>query len=106
MKKTQMQRNIDTRTYAYKVQKARRELIEVMQNEVYIFLSTLFGNHIEEGRKRIADFGDMTMFDVGSEIKLRTQMMRTHNNARVRHHFEEEQKKQDQLLARLKATMG
>lgn len=99
-----IQNNIDRRSEAFRYQKARREILRGFNDETYIFLSTLFGTHIEEGKKRISDYGNMTMFDVVSEIKMRTMMLQGYNRAKIRHHFEEEKRKQDELLARLKAS--
>lgn len=92
-------------TLAFKIQKRRREVLSSIYAEISVFLITLYAQHLEEGRTRIKDYGKMTMFDIERELSLRLQMIRNHNDAKVRYHFEEEQKRQDELLAKLKRDM-
>jgi len=90
---------------AFQLQRIRRELNAITTAEMYIFVSTLYGMYIEEGKKRIDDYKHMTMFDVRSEIKLRAQMLRAQNVSRVKHHFEEEDKRSRALLEELKRSL-
>lgn len=87
---------------AYQQEVLRRRTIDLLSTEFYVFLSTFYGNYIEDGTKRIKDYRDMTFFDVTSELRLRVQMIRAMNNNKVKHHFEEDRKKQIELLEKLK----
>ena len=88
------------------IQQMRRELIKIINREIYIFLATFFGNQLDDGKRRVRDYKDMTMFDVRSEVQLRVQSMKGYNDAKVKHHYEEEKKRQDELLSKLKASMA
>jgi hypothetical protein len=48
----------------------------------------------------------MTMLDLRVEVELRTRAMRSSTNAKIRAHREKEQKKQDELLAKLSRHMN
>lgn len=94
----------DKQSYAYQMQRLRKESMEIALEERFVFISTFFGVIIEEGNKRISDYNDMTMADVTNEIKVRIQMLISKNNAKIKKHFKEQRKQENELLARLKAS--
>lgn len=85
----------------YQIEFVRNKTRKALLEEYIIFLINLYGHLIQDGTKRITDFNNLTMLDIRTEVTLRTKAMRGESNAKIRAHQEKEQKKQDELLARL-----
>ncbi len=85
----------------YQIEKVRNRTRKALVEEYMIFLINLYGHLIEDGSKRITDYDTMTMLDIRAEVQLRTRAMRGSTNAKIRSQREKEQKKQDELLAKL-----
>jgi hypothetical protein len=92
----------NVQSQAFQWQKLRREMYDITNLERYILLSVFYGLHIEDGIKRVKDYNDMTMYDMGSELKIRIQRLEGQNKARIKQHFEDEEKKVKDLLEKLK----
>lgn len=91
-----------TKAEFFVLQDVRRRLIDIISREHYTFLSTFYSDHIQEGKKTIKDYGKLTMFDIRSELRLRTQILRTTSNQKVKAHFKEQNRRQQELLEKLK----
>lgn len=91
-------------TNSFILQTIRRDLLDIISREHYTFISTFFSEKIQEGSSTIQTYGKMTMFDVRNELRLRIQMMKGRNNAKVRAYYKEQDRKSKELLERLKQT--
>lgn len=102
--KSQLKKTSDTRSIAYLIQVRRRRIIEAINEELYIFLSTFYGTHIQDGYKRVKDYKTLTMFDISSELRVRIKLIHNQNESRIKNHFKTEKKKQNDLLETLKRS--
>lgn len=93
-----------TQAFNFLVQQQRVELIESIANEYLSVLSLLYGYHIEQGTKRVSDYGDMTMLDAENEIRVRTIMMRGQRIRKQRELREEMAENERKLLEQLKRS--
>lgn len=91
-------------TFNFQVQQQRVELIESIATEYLSVLSLLYGYHIEQGTRRVSDYGDMTMLDAENELRVRTIMMRGQRMRKQRELREEMQENERKLLEQLKRS--
>jgi nucleoside-specific outer membrane channel protein Tsx len=87
---------------AYQLEQMRRQSIKMLSSEYYIFLAAFYGNKITDGDTSIKDYAHLTYFDISSELKIRIQMLKGYNDARVRKYYEDEEKRQYELLEKLR----
>lgn len=87
---------------AFQMEQLRKKSLELLSKEYYIFLSTFYGGSILDGDKSIKDYAHLTYYDITSELKIRIQMLKGYNDAKVRKYYEDEDKRQKELLEKLK----
>lgn len=89
----------------FQIEDMKNKARKALSNEYMVFITTLYGAQINEGTKALKDYAYLTMPEVRLELQLRTKMMRSHTNNKIRKHIEMEKRKQDELLRRLSGSM-
>lgn len=89
------------RSVLFQIEAARHRTPKALAEEYLIFLSTLYGRKIETGDVRLRDYGDMTMYDIADEIKIRTKMLHADNMRKIEQHKDKRKKEQDEAIKQL-----
>lgn len=93
---------IRANTYNFLLQQKKINDREVLQREHLILLAMLYGQFIEEGRKSIKDYKQLTMRELESEIKIRILMLRGERLRLVKKDKELRERQEREFLERLK----
>ena len=93
------------RTRSFDLQRSRRKFIEVFNEERFFILSTFYAGLIEEGQRTIQDFEKLTMFGMRNEVRLRTHIMKAQNDRTIKQYKDEQERKERELLEKLKRSM-
>lgn len=101
-----MQKNNSTKhnkhqSIIFQIERIRHRTPKALAEEYFVFLSTLYGRKIESGDVRLRDYGNMTMFDVADEIKIRTKMLHADNMRKIEQHRAKRKKEQDNAIKEL-----
>lgn len=88
----------------YLLQQQRTDLVESMATEYLSVLSILYGYQIEQGLRRVSDYGNMTMLEAENEIRIRTVMLRGQRVRKQRELREEMAENERKLLEQLKRS--
>lgn len=83
----------------------RIDLVNNITNEYLSMLAILYGDQIEQGTKRVSDYGNMTMLEAENELRVRTLMMRGQRLRAKRRLQEEHEENERALLEQLKKSM-
>jgi len=86
-----------TKAMSFLLNQQRIELIDNVTNEYLSMLAILYGDQIEQGTKRISDYGNMTMLEAENELRVRTIMMKG-QRMRVKRKLQEEHEANEKAL--------
>ena len=82
----------------------RIKLIDNVSTEYLSILAILYGDQIEQGLKRVSDYGSMTMLEAENEFRVRTIMMRGQIARKKKMLMDEHKDAERVLMERLKAS--
>lgn len=95
-------KNNPIQTVSFRIEQGRRKNREVVAEESLILTAMLYGALIEDGRKSIQDYKNMTGAGFNRELRLRSIMYSSERRSKERAFEEEKRKKEDSVLEMLK----
>lgn len=98
-----MQMN-QSQAISFKLNKQAREIQQALATEYLSILAILYGDKIESGTKRIADYGMLTMLEAENELRIRMMMMKGQRMRKKKDLREEHEAQEQAMLEQLKRS--